>query len=94
MLIEAGADLVAVNNADFNPSDAATDTVEGRFRGPSQDAAAEVLSMINDAKANPEKYGRPPNPPPKTKKRRKKKSEGAIRVVFPLTFPSFPRSFP
>ena len=67
-----------MNNADFNPTDAATDTIEGRFRGPSQEAAEEVLSMIVDAKTDPEKYGRPPNPEPKTKKRRKKKSEDEL----------------
>ena len=75
VLIEAGADLDAVNNADFTPSDAATDTVEGRFRGPDQEHAQEVLDMIKDAREHPEDYGRPPNPPPKTKKRRKKKTD-------------------
>lgn len=75
VLIEAGADLDAVNNADFTPTDAATDTVEGRFRGPDQEHAQEVLDMLKDAREHPEDYGRPPNPPPKTKKRRKKKSD-------------------
>ena len=75
LFLSISSELDAVNNADFTPTDAATDTVEGRFRGPDQDHAQEVLDMIKDAKEHPEGYGRPPNPPPKTKKRRKKKTD-------------------
>ena len=45
--------------ADFTPQDAAEDTITGRFRGPSQESAQEVYDLIADARANPEKYGRP-----------------------------------
>ena len=66
--------------------DAATDTIEGRFRGPSQEAAQEVYDMIVDAKANPEKYGRAPpagdagadGEAPKKKRRRVKKTKDEL----------------
>ena len=65
---------LCTTQADFTPQDAAEDTITGRFRGPSQESAQEVYDLIADARANPEKYGRPaPVDDGKKKKRRKKK---------------------
>ena len=50
--------------ADFTPLDAATDTIEGRFRGPDPTAAAIVKDVILDAKSNPSRYGRNEGLPP------------------------------
>ena len=61
VLIEAGADLDAVNNADFTPTDAATDTVEGRFRGPDQEHAQEVQIWSFHSHDLLHKASRPPD---------------------------------
>ena len=51
-------DVVRCVQGDFTPVDAAQDTIDGKFQGPSQEAAATVQQLIKDAVANPTKYGR------------------------------------
>jgi hypothetical protein len=77
LLLSIESAVVNAKQADFTPLDAALDTVEGRFRGPSQEAAMEVKEMIQSVLVDRQKrsVGEASAPPQRKKKRRRIKKQ-------------------